>query len=58
MNTKQIAKEILKSLRGAGAPVRTSHLIKVFGDQTSDALDFLGQKIIRIRGVGATVELA
>lgn len=58
MTTQQIAKEILEILKANGAAVRTSYLVRTFGAQTSAALDLLGREIIRVRGQGATVELA
>lgn len=56
MNT---ADEILSTLIDAQAPVQTRILMQRFGE-ISKALDLLvkRQQIIRVRGVGATVELA
>jgi hypothetical protein len=57
MTTKQIAKQILEILAQTGS-ASTSYLIGRFGDQTTAALDLLGNKIIRVRGSSATVYAA
>lgn len=60
MNTKQLAAEIYKHLRKNGDFAMFRDLRKIFGEHTSEAMDVLAyeqHKVIRTRGVGASVEV-
>lgn len=62
MTTKQIATKVLNlALQNDGYRIDTRWLARHLGitaDQLNAALDFLGKKIIRVRGVGGHITAA
>lgn len=62
MTTKQIATQILSiAIENDGYRVSTRWIaghLNLSAEQISEALDLLGKKIIRVRGVGAFIQAA